>query len=105
MDQKNIAIDKNKDPLVMLIERSTQDLHDRVNMQKYVLLNVLGRVKDKAPIDLYPIEPAGDEPIRKLFRKVISETIEVLEETKKAFKSKRLEELRKRLMDVLKEAA
>jgi len=105
MDQKSAVTDRNKDPLVILIERSTQDLHERVNMQKYVLLNVLGRVKDKAPIDLYPVEPVGDEPIRKLFRKVISETIEVLEETKKAFKSKRLEELRKRLMEVLKETA
>jgi hypothetical protein len=39
------------------------------------------------------------------FHKVLVETIEVLEETKKALKSKRLEELRKRLMDVLKESA
>jgi hypothetical protein len=36
MDQKNIVTDKNKDHLAMLIERSTQDLHDRVNMQKGV---------------------------------------------------------------------
>jgi hypothetical protein len=103
MDQKSIVTDKNKDPLVTLIEKSTQDLHDRVNMQKYVLLNVLGRVKDRTPIALYPVESHGDEATRKLFRKVLAETIEALEETKKAFKSKRLEELRKRLMDVLKE--
>ena len=50
--KKDIVTDKNKDPLVMLIEKSTQDLHDRVNMQKYVLLNVLGRVKDKVPVEL-----------------------------------------------------
>lgn len=102
MDQKTIVPDKNKDPLVMLIEKSTQDLHDRVNMQKYVLLNVLGRVKDKSPVELHPVV---DEPFRKLFRRVLAETIEVLEETKKAFKSKKLEELRRRLMDVLKETA
>jgi hypothetical protein len=102
MDQKDIVTDKNRDPLVMLIEKSTQDLHDRVNMQKYVLLNVLGRVKDKAPVELHT---GVDEPSSRLFRKALAETIEVLEETKKAFKSKRLEELRKRLMDVLKETA
>jgi hypothetical protein len=100
MDQKTIAADKNKDPLVLLIERNAQDLHDRVNMQKHVLLNVFGRVKDKSPLELHPVV---DEPFRKSLRKVLAETIEVLEETKKAFKSKRLEELRKRLMDVLKE--
>ena len=105
MDQKNLVTDKNRDPLVLFIERSTQDLHDRVNMQKYVLLNVLGTVKDKAPVEFYPAGPAVDEPSGKSLRKVLAETIEVLEETKKAFKSKRLEELRKRLMDVLKETA
>lgn len=89
----------------MIIERSTQDLHDRVNMQKYILLKVLGKVKDRTAIGLCPVESAVDEVTRTLFRKVLAETIEVLEETKKAFKSKRLEELRKRLMEVLKETA
>ena len=90
----------------MLIERSTQDLHERVNMQKYVLLNVLGRVKERTAIGLCPpVKSAGNEVTRTLFRKVLAETIEVSEETKKAFKSKRLEELRKRLMEVLKETA
>ena len=93
MDQKNLVTDKNKDPLVILIEKSTQDLHNRVNMQKYILLNVLGRVKDKAPGEFYPVGPVVDEPSGKSLRKVLAETIEVLEETKKAFKSKRIEEL------------
>ncbi|MBM4306518.1 MAG: hypothetical protein FJ115_02310 [Deltaproteobacteria bacterium] len=105
MDQKSIGTDRNKNHLAMIIERSTQDLHDRVNMQKYILLNVLGKVKDRTAISLFPVESTGDEVTRTLFRKVLTETIEVLEETKKAFKSKRLEELRKRLMDVLKETA
>jgi|GEM_PF-428184 len=104
MDQKEMVTDKDKDPLLMLIERSTQDLHDRVNMQKHVLLNVLGRVKNKAPF-VNPVALAGDEPFSKSLRKALAETIEVLEETKRSFKSKRLKELRKRLMDVLKETA
>ncbi len=36
-------------------------------------------------------------------RQVLYETIEVLEETRKAFKSKRLETLRKKLMKILME--
>jgi hypothetical protein len=46
-----------------------------------------------------------DCPYRRLLRQVLMETIEVLEETKKSFKSKRLEGLRKRLMNVLMETA
>ncbi len=93
MDQKNIVVGKNKDHLVMLIERSTKDLHDRIDMQKFVLLNVLGRAGNNVPIDLYSVL---DEPSKKFLQKVLVETIEVLEETKRAFKSKRLEELRKK---------
>lgn len=100
MDQKPIVMSKDKDQLVMLIERSTKELHDRIDMQKYLLLNVLGRAGKSVPTDL-GLEL--DAPTRKFFKKVLVETIEALEETKKAFKSKKLEELRKRLMDVVKE--
>ncbi|MBW2039272.1 MAG: hypothetical protein JRI46_06715 [Deltaproteobacteria bacterium] len=55
-------------------------------------------MKDRCPADLCSLL---DCPHRRLLRQVLTETIEVLEETKKAFKSKRLEGLRKRLMDVL----
>ncbi len=100
--EMDVVAGGNNDPLVRLIEKSTQDLHDRVNIQKEVMLNVLGRASCEIPIEFHPML---DEPFRKLLRQVLAETIEVLEETKKAFKSRRLEELRKRLMEVLKETA
>lgn len=102
MDQKTVVLGKNKDQLVMLIERSTKELHDRIEMQKYILLKVLGKAGEPVPTDL-GLEL--DAPTKKYFKKVLVETIETLEETKKAFKSKRLEELRKRLMEVLRETA
>lgn len=102
MDQKSMVTGKNKDHLFMLIERSTKDLHDRIDMQKFILLNVLGRAGDNVPIGLCSVL---DEPSKKFLQRALVETIEALEETKKAFKSKRLEELRKKLMDVLKESA
>jgi hypothetical protein len=92
----------NREQLKKLIERSTEDLHHRVDMQQHVLLSILGQIKDGCPVDLCPVV---DCPHRRLLRQVLSETIEVLEETKKAFKSKRLESLRKRLMYVLMETA
>jgi hypothetical protein len=92
----------NRDYWVKIIERTTRDLHDRVNMQQNVLLTILGKIKSLPPLD--PCS-APDCPHKKLFCTVLLETIEVLEETKRSFKSKRLEELRKRLTDLLKEAA
>ncbi len=85
-----------------LIERSTQDLHHRVDMQQHVLLSILGQIKDGCPVDLCVLVNC---PYRKLLRQVLAETIEVLEETKKAFKSKKLESLRKKLTVALMDIA
>lgn len=102
MDGEKILADGNRNHWVRIIERSTQDLHDRVNMHQNVLLTILGKIKN--PTSFEPCSMA-DCPHKKLFHRVLLETIEVLEETKKSFKSKRLEELRKRLMEALKEKA
>jgi hypothetical protein len=100
MSQDKLLIQGNRDSLIKIIERSTQDLHHRVDMQQDVLLSILGQVKGRCPADLCSLL---DCPHKRLLRQVLTETIGVLEETKKAFKSKRLEVLRKKLMDVLKE--
>ena len=92
----------NREHWIRMIERHTRDLHDRVEMQQNVLLTILGKIKGPPPIDSCS---TADCQHKRLFYKVLLETIEVLEETKKSFKSKRLEELRKRLMDMLKETA
>jgi len=44
-------------------------------------------------------------PCRQKLRRTVSEAIEVLEETRRAFKSKQLEQLRKKLVGVLAEDA
>ena len=90
----------NRDDWIKIIERYTRDLHDRVDMQQSVLLTVLGKIKSPPPMD--PCS-TPDCQHKKLFYRVLLETIEILDETKKSFKSKRLEELRKRLTDLLKE--
>jgi hypothetical protein len=46
-----------------------------------------------------------DCPCRKKLRRTVSDAIEVLEETRRAFKSKQLEQLRKKLVGVLAEDA
>jgi hypothetical protein len=102
MKQDTVVTQSNKKQLIKLIERSTQDLHHRVDMQQHVLLSILGQIKDGCPVDLCPVV---DCPHRRLLRQVLAETIEVLEETKKAFKSKRLESLRKKLTMLLMDIA
>ncbi len=102
MDGEKILADGNRNHWVRIIERSTHDLHDRVNMQQSVLLTILGKIKNPTSFEHCSM---ADCPHKKLFHRVLLETIEVLEETKKSFKSKRLEELRKRLMEALKEKA
>jgi len=98
MKQDTVATQGNREQWIKLIEKSTQDLHHRVDMQHHVLLSILGQIKDGCPINLCTL---ADCPHRRRLRRVLVETIEVLEETKKAFKSKRLESLRKRLTEVL----
>jgi RNAse (barnase) inhibitor barstar len=102
MKQDTVVTQSNREQLIKLIERSTRDLHQRVDMQHYVLLCIMGQIKDGCPVDLRSLV---DCPHRRLLRQVLAETIEILEETKKAFKSKRLEGLRKRLLYVLMETA
>lgn len=100
MIQEKFVPQGNRDCLIEIIEKSTQDLHNRVDMQQHVLLSILGHIKDGCSFDLYSLV---DCPHKRLLRQVLMETIEVLEETKKAFKSKKLEGLRKKLINVLGE--
>lgn len=102
MKQDKVTTQSNREHLKKLIERSTQDLHHRVDMQQHVLLSILGQIKDGCPVDLCVLVNC---PYRKLLRQVLAETIEALEETKKAFKSKKLESLRKKLTVALMDIA
>lgn len=80
------------------IDRLTKELHQRVEHQRCVFKRLLGAKRA-------PEEPACcpllDCPRLEELRNVLRETIGVLEETKGAFKSKRLEVMRKKLTDVL----
>jgi hypothetical protein len=102
MKQDTVVKQGNRQQLIKLIERSTEDLHQRVDMQHHVLLSILGQIKDGCPVDFCPVV---DCPHRRRLRQVLAETIEVLEETKKAFKSKKLESLRKKLTVALMDIA
>ncbi|MBW1691040.1 MAG: hypothetical protein JRI71_10980 [Deltaproteobacteria bacterium] len=89
-----------KADLLEVIDKSAEELHQRIDMHRYLMATILDKKVSENRLNnvLLP------DPRRELeLKETIRETIEVLEETRKAFKSKRLEVLRKRLINVLTE--
>ena len=92
----------NKEDLLRVIDQSTEDLHQRIDLHRYLMANILdiGGGEETLKRVSWPLSCSAQE--RRL-KEAIREAIEVLEQSRKAFKSKRLEALRKRLTDVLTE--
>jgi len=91
----------NKD-MINIIDKSTEELHLKIDMHCHLMTAMLE-------------QNLGDGNIKELFlplcyrkearlKEAVKETIDVLEESRKAFKSKRLEILRKKLTQVLIES-
>lgn len=91
-----------KTDLMKIIDNSTKDLHNRIDMQRHILTAVIEK-KTKG-LQICPDCIFSDCPHKKRLRDVLTEAIGILEDTKKAFKSKRLEILRKKLIQVLAES-
>ncbi len=91
-----------KTDLMKIIDNSTKDLHNRIDMQRHILTAVIEK-KTKG-LQICPDCIFSDCPHKKRLRDVLTEAIGILEDTKKAFKSKRLEVLRKKLIQVLAES-
>ncbi len=89
------------------LRKSAKDLHLMVETHRRLLSRAIEGGDSKIGIDACPLadSPHGDCPHRRRLRETLSGAIAVLEETRKAFKSKRLEALRKRLIGVLAEDA
>lgn len=93
----------DKNELVNAINASVQELHRGIDTHRFLLSSIIEHRIDK---DCYHRLMAAC-PLRsreEVMKDAIQETIEVLEESRKAFKSKRLEILRKKLTRVLIDA-
>ena len=90
-----------KTDLMKIIDTNTKDLHNRIDIQRHILTAVIEK-KSKG-LQICPDCIFSDCPHKKRLRAVLTEAIGILEDTKKAFKSKRLEILRKKLIQVLAE--
>ena len=92
----------NKKDLITVIDRSAQELHEKIDMHRYLMTTILEqRVSDGSIKQISLPSYSADEG---RLKEALQEAIEVLEESRKAFKSKRLEVLRKRLTQVLIES-
>ena len=85
--------------LITVIEKSAEELHQKIDMHRYLMATILKqRVKDESIKGLTFSSYSPDET---RLKEVLMEAIEVLEESRKAFKSRRLEALRKKLTAAL----
>jgi hypothetical protein len=92
----------NKRDLIRAIDKSAEELHQRIDTHFYLMNTILEqRVGDKSIERLLVSSHYHDQS---RLKEAIKEAIEVLEESRKSFKSKRLEALRKRLTQVLIES-
>jgi len=87
-----------KRDLIEIIDKSTEDLHQKIDMHRYLMATILDKKISENRLD-HILLPDPKKELR--LSNAVKEAIEVLEETRKAFKSKRLEALRKKLTHVL----
>lgn len=79
------------------------ELTERIEHQRKVILEVMKeRERSGKPLDYCALVDCGP---RKKYREAILQTIRVLEESRRAFKSKQLEALRKKLENLIAEDA
>jgi predicted nucleotide-binding protein (sugar kinase/HSP70/actin superfamily) len=87
-----------KKDLIEVINKSTEDLHKQIDMFRYLITTILDKRVIENSLHRFHL-PVSHYELR--LKESIQEAIEELEETKKAFKSKRLEVLRRKLTSVL----
>ena len=92
-----------KEDLINAIDRGVEELHPHIEMHRYLMTSILRQKVEERGLKTLPL--ALRSPYEEKMKRAIEEAIVTLEESRKAFKSKRLEALRKRLTKVLIESA
>ena len=89
-----------KNEIVYALSSSVNDLRQRIDVHCHLLSSLMGeqaKGMDTAPFP--ECHPCKSKEL--MLKEAIREAIEVIEDSRKAFKSKRLEALRKKLTSVL----
>lgn len=81
------------------VDRIAEEMHQRVEHQRRILKQVLADGKNASDRTAYC--PLVDCERLSRLHAILRETIDVLEETRSSFKSKRLEVMRRKLIEIL----
>jgi hypothetical protein len=81
------------------VDRTAEEMHERVEFQRRLFKQVLAGGGNA--LDRQAFCPLVDCKRLSKLQAAVLETIEVLDETRSSFKSKRLEVMRKKLIDIL----
>jgi hypothetical protein len=92
----------NKKDLIEALDKSAEELHQRIDMHRYLVNTILEQMVSEDSLKSHILSPLYPDQSR--LKEAVKEAIEVLEESRKSFKSKRLEALRKKLALVLMES-
>lgn len=79
-------------------DRIAEEMHRRIDLQRALIGRLLTEGAGSSPRESCPLVAC---PRLSMLEGAMRETIDVLDETRSAFKSKRLEMLRKKLIEVL----
>jgi len=91
--------DRGEKRIEEFVDRIAEEMHDRVEFQRRLFKQVLAGGGNTSDPQAYC--PLVDCPRLSRLQAALRETIEVFEETRSSFKSRRLEVMRKRLIDIL----
>ena len=94
--------DPNKKDMINVIDKSAEELHLKIDMHCHLMTAMLEQNLGDGNIKELFLPSCYHKKVR--LKEAVKETIDVLEESRKAFKSKRLEALRKKLTHVLIES-
>lgn len=92
----------NKNDMINVIDKSAEELHMKIDMHCRLMTAMLELRLGDGNLKEFFLPLCYHKESR--LKKAVKETIDVLEESRKAFKSKRLEALRKKLTHVLIES-
>ncbi len=92
----------NKKDMINVIDKSAKELHMKIDMHCRLMTAMLEQKLGDVNIEELFLPSCYHKESR--LKEAVKETIDILEESRKAFKSKRLEALRKKLTHVLIES-
>jgi predicted nucleotide-binding protein (sugar kinase/HSP70/actin superfamily) len=93
-------MEDGKQQLITALNTSVKELQQGIDLHRRLLTSALQGNNESQDL-LSVLDSPFKQPQEQMMRQAIKEAIEELEESRKAFKSKKLEALRKKLTQVL----